>query len=326
MNNIIASIQLINLRPYLWMRMSLRFFPLKYLSNRNFINIRKNIVKLDLADLEQKYLLMDCVREPENLLVYRGIAKSKLARTFIDIGANCGHVSLSILNDYKKIFLFEPNPQLINLLKIIFKGLPHVTLKPCAVVDEANIGYLYLNVPRSSSGLATLGKFLVHDSSDFSSHKVRATTLENEVSFQDLKNAYIKIDVEGLEDKVIDSMLDVIKKQRPIIGFEALSFELAKKCVLKFDSYEFYCARFSFIESGGALSKSPFGIIKALIFGGDIQVIKLDFNQHFNLNNFSQIYSVPKEKALLFESAIKSTFVQLRACDLMNLKSWKDIK
>ena len=324
--NIVSSIRLQNLLPYLWARAALRFFPIRYSSKKSSIVINKNTIELDLADLEQKYLLVDCIREPENLLVYRAIAKAQLVDTYIDIGANCGHVSLSIINDYKKIILFEPNPKLVKLLKIIFKSDLHVKLKPCAVVDKANVGYLQLNVPKSSSGLATLGNFLVQDSSDFSSYKVKANTLEAEVLMKDLKNAYIKIDVEGLEDKVISSMMSVIKKQRPIIGFEALSSKLASQCINKFDDYFFYCARFNFIENGGALSKSFLGIIRAFIVGGNIQVIKLNATKDLSLNNFSQIYSVPKEKSKFFEVAIRKSFKQLGVCDLTKLKTWKKSK
>lgn len=325
-HKILFSIRIQNLLPYLWIRVALRFFPTSFLSKETSIVINKNKIQLDLNDLEQKYLLVDCVREPENLLVYRGIAKAQLVDTFIDIGANCGHVSLSVINDYKKFFLFEPNPKLVKLLKVIFKNNPHVKLKPFAIVDEAQIGYLQLNVPKSSSGLATLGNFLVHDSSNFSSYKVKASTLKGQILMKDLKNSYIKIDVEGLEDKVINSMMSVIKKQRPIVGFEALSSELAKECINKFDDYVFYCARFSFIENGGALSKSLLGIIRALVMGGDVQIIKLDTTKDLSFNNFSQIYSVPNEKSKFFEVAIKKSFRQLGVCDLNKLKTWKNFK
>ena len=143
---------------------------------------------------------------------------------------------------------------------------------------------------------------------------------------KDLKNAYIKIDVEGLEDKVISSMMSVIKKQRPIIGFEALSSKLASQCINKFDDYFFYCARFNFIENGWALSNSFLGIIRAFIVGGNIQVIKLNATKDLSLNNFSQIYSVPKEKSKFFEVAIRNSFKQLGVCDLMKLKTWKKFK
>jgi FkbM family methyltransferase len=321
---IIACIKVKNLFYYLFVRASLRFSPKIFLFRNPNIKVGSIQVNLDTNDLEQKYLLYDCVREPENLLIYKAIAKFKLVDTFIDIGANCGHVSLSILGYYKKVFLFEPNPKLFELLKAIFRANKTVCINPCAVVDKNNVGYMQLNVPKKSSGLATLGKFLVDDSKEFSSYKVKANTLINEIPIKELKNAYIKIDVEGLEEMVIDSILDdVIRKERPIVGFEALSSSLAKNCINKFDNYVFYCARFDFIENSGALSRSFFGIIKALLFRAYIHVLELNHKKRLALDNFSQIYAVPKEKSNKFKSAIRNSFHRMSECDLANIKTWK---
>jgi hypothetical protein len=116
----IATVKIHGLLSYLLVRAKLRFISHWKSSSRLQCKINNQLVDLDLKDLEQKYLAADCVREPENLIVYRAIAASKLAINFVDIGANCGHVALSILNDYDNILLFEPNPTLANLLRKIF--------------------------------------------------------------------------------------------------------------------------------------------------------------------------------------------------------------
>jgi len=321
---IIAHVKAKNLFSYLCTRAALRFLPISYLSKKDSISFSNtSTIKLDLNDLEQKYLLLDCVREPENLIIYRCISKATLADTFIDIGANCGHVSLSVISDYKKIILFEPNPKLIKLLKSIFKGNSRVILKSCAIVDRDNIGYLELNVPKNSSGLATLGDFLVDESEDFITHTVRSSTLEKEVSSENLKNAFIKIDVEGLEEKIIGSIHPIINRYKPIIGFEALSSLKALKCIRQFKGYSFYCARFNFLENGGALSRSALGIFKGLFFGSSIDFIKINNFNRLEFDNFSQIYAVPNSKAVKFEIAIKNYFNNLGTCDLSKLKAWK---
>ena len=321
--NSISSIKVTNLLPYLATRVFLRFVPLKLLFIPSHIRVYKNLVAIDERDLEQRYLSVDCVREPENLLLYKAIASSGIAEHFLDIGANCGHVSLSILKDYKKIILFEPNPKLHPILYGIFKSHNHVAIKKCAIVNQSSMGYMNLNVPHSSSGLATLGDFLVKQSENISSYKIKASTLSKEVPPQFLKNAYIKIDVEGLEEKIIESINPIINRYKPIVGFEALSSLLAIKSMSKFKGYSFYCARFNFLENGGALSRSVFGIFKALFFGCNIDVIKIKNFNRMELNNFSQIYAVPNSKVVIFELAVKNYFKKLDFCNLSKIRAWK---
>ena len=91
----------------------------------------------------------------------------------------------------------------------------------------------------------------------------------------------------------------------------------------KFKGYSFYCARFNFLENGGALSRSVFGIFKALFFGCNIDVIKIKNFNRMELNNFSQIYAVPNSKVVIFELAVKNYFKKLDFCNLSKIRAWK---
>ena len=319
----IASIKLKKLPTYLLKRAFLRFAPLRLLSISDRIKINNCFITINKKDLEQKYLAIDCVREPENLILYKAISSFGIAKNFIDIGANCGHVSLSVVKDFKIVILFEPNPKLHPILTGMFKDYDHVLIKKCAIVDNEHIGFMNLNVPESSSGLATLGDFLLKKSGNTSSYKIKANILSKEVSSQHLKNAYIKIDVEGLEEKIINSIHPIINRYKPIVGFEALSTLSAIRCMRHFKGYSFYCARFNFLENGGALSRSAFGIFKTLFFGSSIDVIKIRNFNRMKFNNFSQIYAVPNTKAINFESSIKEYFNNLGSYDLSEAKAWK---
>jgi FkbM family methyltransferase len=190
----------------------LRFLPLRLLFIPAHIKVNKNLVAIDDKDLEQRYLSVDCVREPENLLLYKAIASSGIAEHFVDIGANCGHVSLSILKDYKKIILFEPNPKLHPILYGLFKNHNHVVIKKCAIVNQRSVGHMNLNVPHSSSGLATLGDFLVKQSENISSYKIKASTLSKEAPPQFLKNAYIKIDGQEKFIEILQRQIAIAEK------------------------------------------------------------------------------------------------------------------
>lgn len=317
----IASIKLQGLSKYLYMRTVLRYFKNKN-KDHTFAMFGQDI-ELDLEDLEQKYLAADCVREPENLIVYKAIAKSGLVNTFIDIGANCGHVAASIMNDYTSVLLFEPNPKLATLIRNIFKNQKNIVVKECAIVDAESVGALTLTVPNDSSGLATLGgTTLSAQHNNVHQYQVKASALAQEIDGYAISNAYVKIDVEGFESNIIDSAKDLINSQRPIVGFEALSIDAALKCANLLKDYDFYCARFDFLEDGGALSKSALGIIKACILDGNIEVLKINDLNKCTLRNFSQIYSVPKEKSQKFEQSVIDYVQDNPVLFLKNLKSW----
>jgi FkbM family methyltransferase len=319
----ITTVKIHGLLSYLWLRARLRFVSnWKRIPSLQY-RINNQLVDLDLEDLEQKYLAADCVREPENLIIYRAIAASKLVTNFVDIGANCGHVALSILNDYDNILLFEPNPRLANLLRKIFVCNENVVIKECAIVDLKSVGSVTLTVPDDSSGLATLGGTALSDQRHkVHSYNVKASTLESEIKNFSLASSYIKIDVEGFESKIIKSMQLLINTQRPIVGFEALSLSAALDCVKYFENYFFYCARFDFLEKGGALSRSKFGAMAAIIFGGGIDVIKLDMSDRIPLENFSQVYAIPKEKSEKFERSIIKFVRNQPFIKLSMLKTW----
>lgn len=320
----LTSIKISGLFPYLMTRMRLRFIgKANSDSADNIVAIFDQTVTLDLMDLEQKYLAEDCVREPENLIVYRAIADSGLVDTFIDIGANCGHVAASVISNYAHVLLFEPNPKLAVVLRKIFNKQKNVTIRECAIVDEASIGSLTLTVPDDSSGLATLGgTSLSKQREHVHTYSVKASTLAAELEGFSAESAYIKIDVEGFEVNIIQSAKELINSRRPIVGFEALSKQSALSCAQVFNDYVFYCARFDFLENGGALSRSLGGMIKALVFGARIEILKLDNLEECGLDNFSQIYSVPREKVEGFEKSIEIYSTRNPVFDLTSLKTW----
>jgi len=284
--------------------------------------IRGRQVSLNLADAEQRYMYRDCIREPENVIIYMAMANHGLASTFIDIGANCGHVALSIIDCYSSILLYEPNPVLASLLREVFHGSNKVKIKEKAIVGSSAVSEVKLFVPFNSSGLATVVGTHLNDSSSAQEYSVAATTLSAEFGDTSLANAYIKIDVEGQEYDILSSSQELFKLHRPIVGFEALSTELLAKCAVIFDNCSFYCSRFDFLEPGGSLVKSPYGILKALVFGGSIDVLQVDPCSAGSLSNFSQVYAVPNEKRQSFENAIQDTFAK---CSPLSLSSMDNI-
>jgi FkbM family methyltransferase len=315
MTRVVCKLKLQGLFSYLIRRLILRFLYFRTTICKQIVNGK--LITLNLSDLEQRYLVEDCIREPENLVVYKAIAKAKLAQNFIDVGANCGHVALSVLRDFEKIILIEPNPNLIPILKDIFIDEKSVFIQECAIVDNENTKILDLFVPQNSSGLGSVG------GTSFSNkhgllikHEVKAVTLIEALGSMPLKKAYIKIDVEGLEAAIIESSKNLINDSRLIVGFEALSSDAAVLCSKIFKDYVFYCSRFNFMEVGGALSKSGMNIIKAILFGSSIEVISIDIIKMNNYSNYSQIFAVPNEVSSQFEVALNELWGSVKHLDL----------
>jgi FkbM family methyltransferase len=328
MNNIIVKFKLSALITYLFMRLKLRLVgSVSNFKSQASVRIFGQTIELSTADLEQKYLAADCIREPENLLIYRAIAHAGVVDTFVDIGANCGHVAASISHNYSQILLFEPNPKLAALLRKIFTQQSHVKIVELAIVDEASAGNLTLVVPDNSSGLATLCKtHLSIQQKNAQTYNVIGSTFTLETGGYDLAKAYIKIDVEGFEENIIRSAMTLIDKQRPIVGFEALSNAAANSCGKLFESHAFYCSRFDFLENGGALSRSAWGILKAIFFGAHIEVVRINNLMDVELENFSQIYAVPRERSTSFERAIANYSDLVKVVNLNELRSWKLVR
>jgi hypothetical protein len=107
-----------------------------------------------------------------------------------------------------------------------------------------------------------------------------------------------------------------------MVGFEALSKDLALKCIAYFDNYVYYCARFDFIRNDGALTSSTSGISKAILSGGNIEVLHLGDLKSTSLTNFSQIYAIPKEKQTAFENCVRTYFSGINSLQVAKLKTW----
>ncbi len=143
--------------------------------------------------------------------------------TIVDVGANAGAFSLPILaaaGAQSQAILFEPNPEMIERLRanIALNNMAHVTVLDCAVSDAE--GQSTLRFPRNGN----LGQARVNVSYDNGSEGVLvqvrplATCLaEANVTQVD----FLKVDVEGLEDRVIAPLLSDDAAPKPaLIYFE----------------------------------------------------------------------------------------------------------
>jgi FkbM family methyltransferase len=153
----------------------------------------------------------------------------------LDVGGNIGQSVLSIYSVFPeaRVLSFEPNPAVFSKLQRLTKKFPQLEVSPNGVSDKTGKAELFIPSYNGSllTGLASfeyesatswLGKNRVLR---FDPNKVAiSSTQVSLVRLDDLrlKPDFIKIDVQGLEYRVLAGGLDTIRKYRPVIMAETV--------------------------------------------------------------------------------------------------------
>ncbi len=134
----------------------------------------------------------------------------------IDVGANKGIYTLVLSGLASEVIAFEPNPIMYERLA---KGLPqNVTLHHIGLSDKQ--GEAELSVPKRPGGrLSHVGGSLRDDRSDGDVENFVVKT--ERLDAMGISNVgFIKIDVEGFEQPVIEGARGIIERDRPVILIE----------------------------------------------------------------------------------------------------------
>lgn len=150
--------------------------------------------------------------------------------TAIDVGANIGNHTVFFSDFFKKVISYEPNPITYKLLSVNTYFLQNVEVNNFGLSDtskELNLSVLKGNIGGSS---ATIN----HNSGI--NHKIELIKLDDLNENVTGNIALIKIDVEGMEEKVLMGAKNTINKYRPIILFElwSSSFENRTSSTIRF--------------------------------------------------------------------------------------------
>lgn len=137
-------------------------------------------------------------------------------RRVIDIGANRGVYTYWLSRLAHAVESFEPNPQLAHLLAR--SGCGNVAVHNVALSDRAGEGELFVPLHRKG-GLDDPGGRLDATSAgeDPARFAVRLARLDD-FGFDDVD--FIKIDVEGHEERVLDGGWQAIARNRPVLLIE----------------------------------------------------------------------------------------------------------
>ena len=140
----------------------------------------------------------------------------------VEVGCHIGTISVKLSKSCKKLYCFEPLITSFNLLKenLELNNCNNVIIHNKGLSNENKQGYLDFISPNNPGGTGILC-----DSQNINSNVINLTnkypieliTLD---SFNIDKLDYLKIDVEGYENNVINGAFKTIKKCKPLIVME----------------------------------------------------------------------------------------------------------
>jgi len=168
-------------------------------------------VRLDLSDLIQRNVYLGTY-EPEESSLIRRFLRSGI--TFVDVGANVGYYSLmaaAAAGPSGRVVAIEPNPDLCEGLEETIRNnrIRNMILEQAAVGKET--GWADLFVPtHPGNNTATL-----IPNGGGSPIRVRVITLDEYLEQQQIATVdFLKIDVEGFEDKVLEGARCALRAKR----------------------------------------------------------------------------------------------------------------
>jgi FkbM family methyltransferase len=150
---------------------------------------------------------------------------------FVDIGANIGMISLlasRLVGPWGVVDAFEPNPDCSQAIRSVLarNGIKNVRLHEAGLADTETT--MQLTVPRRNTGEATLaaGAELFGGEADTFEVPVR---VGDDILQQDPQPpAFIKIDVEGFEHRVLSGLRQTLTRQHPIVITEVVASHLSR--------------------------------------------------------------------------------------------------
>ena len=253
---IIYKIQNKELKKYILWKFSLRSFIVLlkkirfyFLNPRALINddpffeakSKHGKIVINLFDEESRYIgvssqiMLNRIYEPDEVNLIKKILKkckefNGSGVVFIDCGANLGVFTLEaskFMKDWGKVYSFEPQKQIYNAMVQTLK------LNNCINVEIYNSALgsknSFIKVPdldySKNSNFGSLE--LDEDSSSARINNKKITNLNySDISLKKLDSFnfnrvdFIKIDVEGMEDKILNGATQIIQDYSPIILFE----------------------------------------------------------------------------------------------------------
>jgi FkbM family methyltransferase len=190
--------------------------------NRLFAEISSNIDRHILSEgLFEKGLLE---------MLHDVCVQNGRTELMIDVGANIGNHTVALARTFRQVEAVEPHPVLFRVLQAntLYNHLAHVRCHNIGLANENTQGTLTespenhaLNRVRERSQLPpeTFGLTGAAFSNEYRIDLHSAREFIGQFGEQ-LNRAFIKIDVEGMEQEIITAIEPLLVQYKPLVGFE----------------------------------------------------------------------------------------------------------
>lgn len=160
----------------------------------------------------------------------------------IEVGANAGYLTLPLTN-HGRVVCLEPQPSVYQMLlnNMVLNNLP-VQGKAWPIPRACSSSPGSVDCPDIPYSVQTNhGGISMNVKGNFPTVKVPCTTLE-ETFLPDQCVKLIKVDVEGMEEKVLRGGRQLIARDRPILYVENDRLELSESLIKLVWSLDYWCA------------------------------------------------------------------------------------
>jgi FkbM family methyltransferase len=162
---------------------------------------------LDSKSTYTPRLVMTGLFDKGTTKLFRNLIKEGMV--VLDIGANIGYYSLvsaQLAGESGKVFAFEPEPNNYTLLtkNIEANGFRNIVPVQKAVSNKTGKGVLSLSKETDLHSM--------HESNENGAIEVETTTVDDYIKNINCRIDLVKIDVEGWEMRVLEGMMETIRK------------------------------------------------------------------------------------------------------------------
>ena len=152
-------------------------------------------------------------------LCEQGVIVGSERSTFLDIGANIGVYTVALAPSFSRVLAFEPHPVInqVLALNVAINHLDNVT--PCNYgLSDADSNAQLWEGGTDNMGMSSVERGIGAGAS-YAIRLRHASTAVREAT--DMPVAFVKIDVEGHEPKVVAGLRTLLVEQQPVVAFEA---------------------------------------------------------------------------------------------------------
>lgn len=207
---------------------------------------------------------------------------------FLDVGANIGYYSLYGAPVVRRVFSFEPDPRNHPALEVNAAQVANVLMQKVALSSQGGTVILDLG-DESSVSKVTEETQLV----DGKTITVEATTLDAFARLQgDLRVTGIKLDTEGHELPILQSGVETIRRDQPLILTELMRWPGEGNEAFR-----------KLAEFATSISYQPFAFVpvtRGFFRAGQFRLVDLTFTGVFSSNPTKMIFLVPERLTAAF--------------------------